>query len=71
MYAEGTALNRTKAGEVDLIAELQGLLAFIDVKARPSPTEAAFALGLRQRTRLVAADGTIRRIAVAFRADDA
>jgi putative endonuclease len=86
---------RTEAGEIDLIAEREGLLAFIEVKARPSLAEAAFALGPRQRARLVAAaeawlaehpghgaagmrfdvmlvaaDGTIRRIADAFRADE-
>ncbi|MFM7612492.1 MAG: YraN family protein [Alphaproteobacteria bacterium] len=86
---------RTEAGEIDLIAEREGLLAFIEVKARPSLAEAAFALGPRQRTRLVAAaeawlaehpnhgsagmrfdvmlvaaDGTIRRIADAFRVEE-
>ena len=86
---------RTEAGEIDLIAEREGLLAFIEVKARPSLAEAAFALGPRQRSRLVAAagawiaehpghgnagmrfdvmlvaaDGTIRRIADAFRIED-
>ena len=86
---------RTEAGEIDLIAEREGLLAFIEVKARPSLAEAAFALGPRQRARLVAAaeawlaanpghgtagmrfdvmlvaaDGTIRRIADAFRIED-
>ena len=48
---------RTEAGEIDLIAEREGLLAFIEVKARPSLAEAAFALGPRQRSRLVAAAG--------------
>jgi len=100
LTAEGWALLgqriRTEAGEIDLIAEREDLLAFIEVKARPSLAEAAFALGPRQRARLVAAadawlaanpghgaagmrfdvmlvaaDGTIRRIADAFRADDA
>lgn len=86
---------RTPAGEIDLVAEHQGLLAFIEVKARPSLAEAAHALGPRQRTRLmaaaecwlavnpghgaagmrfdvmvVAADGTVRRIADAFRLGD-
>ncbi len=96
LVAEGWAMlarrARTPAGEIDLIAERDGLLAFVEVKARPSLAEAAFALGPRQRARLVAAaecwlavnpghgaagmrfdvvivaaDGTARRIADAFR----
>ena len=46
---------RTGAGEIDLVAELDGLLAFIEVKARPDLAGAAVALGRRQRTRLLAA----------------
>ena len=46
---------RTPAGEIDIAATREGLLALIEVKARPSLGDAAAALGLRQRTRLIAA----------------
>jgi putative endonuclease len=46
---------RTPAGEIDIVAEKEGLLAFIEVKARPGLAEAAVALAGRQQRRLVAA----------------
>ena len=87
---------KTHAGEIDLVAAAPfGPVCFIEVKARPSLAEAAFALAPRQRARvlgaaacwlaenpghgaagmrfdvlLVAADGTVRRIADAFRLGD-
>jgi putative endonuclease len=46
---------RTAAGEIDLVAECQGLTAFIEVKARPTLAEAAAALSPRQQSRLLVA----------------
>jgi len=46
---------RTSAGEIDLIAEKDGLLVIAEVKARPKLADAAAALSIRQQTRLVAA----------------
>ena len=47
--------HRTAAGEIDLIADRAGLLAFIEVKARPTLAGAAWSLGPKQRARLLAA----------------
>ena len=46
---------RTAAGEIDLLAERDGLLAVIEVKRRPTLADAAAALGARQQARLLAA----------------
>jgi putative endonuclease len=46
---------RTKAGEVDLVAEKDGILAIVEVKARPKLADAAAAVSPRQRARLLAA----------------
>ena len=50
---------RTKAGEIDVLAEKAGLLAIIEVKSRPTLAVAAAALSERQRTRLIAAAGIV------------
>lgn len=46
---------RTEAGEVDMLAERGGMLAIVEVKARPRLADAAAAVSPRQRTRLLAA----------------
>ncbi len=46
---------RTPAGEIDLVAEREQLLAFIEVKARPSLRSAAESLSPRQQARIMAA----------------
>jgi putative endonuclease len=46
---------RTEAGEVDMLAERDGVLAVVEVKARPNLADAAAAVSPRQRARLLAA----------------
>jgi putative endonuclease len=85
---------RTRAGEIDIAAERDGLLALVEVKSRPTLAQAAGAILPRQRARLlaaaeivlaehpdwgrngvrfdvlvVAADGQLRRIRDAIRAE--
>ena len=46
---------RTEAGEVDILAERDGILAIVEVKARPTLAGAVAALSHQQQTRLLAA----------------
>jgi putative endonuclease len=46
---------RTEAGELDVLAEKEGVLAVVEVKARPRLADAAAALSPRQQARLLAA----------------
>lgn len=46
---------RTEAGEIDIVAATADLIAIVEVKARPTLADAAMALGMRQRARLLAA----------------
>ncbi len=46
---------RTAAGEVDMVVRHGGLIAFVEVKARPTLLEAAHALSPRQSRRLLLA----------------
>jgi putative endonuclease len=54
-YRELARRWKTPVGEIDLIMRRGKLIAFIEVKARPTLDEAAFALLPRQRRRVVAA----------------
>ena len=59
LVADGWTIHarrlRTKAGEVDAVAEKAGILAIVEVKSRPTLAAAAVALTIRQQGRLVAA----------------
>jgi len=46
---------RTPHGEIDIVARRRNLLAFIEVKARASLDEAAYAVTPRQQARIVTA----------------
>jgi putative endonuclease len=44
---------RTRYGEIDIVARKRNLLAFIEVKARASLDEAAYAVTPRQQARII------------------
>jgi putative endonuclease len=46
---------RTPYGEIDIVARKRNLVAFIEVKARPSLDEAAYAVTPRQQARIIQA----------------
>lgn len=54
-YAILARRYKTPHGEIDLIAQEGAVLVFVEVKARPSRTEAAHAVTARQWARLEAA----------------
>jgi len=59
LVADGWAIHarrlRTRAGEVDVVAEKAGILAIIEVKRRPFLADAAAAMTVRQQSRLLGA----------------
>ncbi len=59
LIADGWTIHarrlRTKAGEVDAVAEKGGVLSIVEVKSRPTLARAATALTARQQLRLVGA----------------
>ncbi len=46
---------RTPHGEIDLVVRRRNLIAFVEVKARATLDDAAFAVTPRQQTRIIAA----------------
>ncbi len=46
---------RTPYGEIDIVARRRNLLAFVEVKARDSLDDAAYAVTPRQQSRIIAA----------------
>ncbi|MCB8879822.1 YraN family protein [Acidisoma cellulosilytica] len=51
---------RTAAGEVDIVAERDGILTLVEVKTGPDLTTAAYALSARQQQRLLTAGAILQ-----------
>lgn len=51
---------RTPAGEVDIVAERDGILTLVEVKTGPDLATAAYALSLRQQQRLLLAGAILQ-----------
>ncbi len=49
------SMKGTGAGEIDIVARKGRLIAFVEVKARPTQAQALEAIGARQQARLVRA----------------
>ena len=52
---------RTPYGEIDIVAKRRNLVAFVEVKARATLDDAAFAVTPRQQARIIDAAGLARR----------
>lgn len=60
-YAIVARQYRTPLGELDIVARRGGMLAFIEVKARDTLADAAYAITPRQQVRIVRAAETFRK----------
>jgi putative endonuclease len=61
---------RTGAGEIDLVAANERMLVFIEVKARKTLSDAAYAVAPRQQARLLGAAGAALAAHVDWQRED-